>query len=129
MAKKVNKKEAKASTKKVAVEQLHQTHAALPPQPPVNMFKMFGIDDGYGNLETAEEYQKKLEAMTITDLHEHAHIKGIVPLDARDKLVASLVKKFRMAKAAQIPERVFSTPINPNMAEFHRKLCSDTLGN
>lgn len=129
MAKKTNaKKEVKASPKRTAVNELHQTHAALPPRPQVNMFKLFGVDDGYGNIETPEDYQKKLEAMTITDLHEHAHIKGIVPLDARDKLVASLVKKYRMAKAAQMPERVYSTPVNPNLADFHRKLCSDTLG-
>ena len=106
----------------------HQTHAALPARPQVNMFKLFGLDDGYQNIESTEEYEKKLEAMSTSDLHEHSHSKGIVPLDARDKLIGSLVKKFRMTKAQQLPERRSATPTNPALADWHRKLCADTLG-
>lgn len=121
-------KASKAPKKPVDALPSHQTHAALPARPQVNMFKLFGVNDGYDNIESAEEYQKKLEVMSTSDLHEHSHSKGIVPLDARDKLISSLVKKFRMTKAQQLPERRFTTPTNAALADWHRKLCADTLG-
>lgn len=105
----------------------HQTHAALPARPQVNMFKLFGLNDGYDNIESAEEYENKLNAMSLSDLHEHSHSKGVVPLDARDKLTASLVKKFRMTKVQQMPERRFATPTNGSLSDWHREYCKDIL--
>lgn len=111
-------KTARASHKKPSA---HQTHGALPPvREPMNMMKAFGIRDGY-DVDTLEEYKAKLAKYTQTDLHEHAHAIGIVPLDARDKLTTALERKFVEAKLAQRPTRAIRVPTNPAMADFMRK--------
>lgn len=126
MAKTV-KKTTQASKKKPTIETVQQTHAALPPAPDVNMFKLFGINDGYQDVDNIDQYRAKVENMTITDLHDHAHLVGVVPLEPRDKLIASLDKKYRETKARQIQPRSYQAPINPKMADFHRHFCADSL--
>lgn len=111
-------KTVRASRKKAAPT--HETHGALEPKPTLNMAKMFGIRDGY-KVDTLEEYRAEINAMTLTDLHEHAHTVGVVPLDPRDKLVASLERQFTQAKMNQLPPRVINVPTNPAMKDFMKK--------
>lgn len=100
----------------------HQTHGAL--TPPVaesmNMIKAFGIRDGY-DTDSLDEYKEKINEMTTTDLHEHAHTIGIVPLDARDKLIVSLERRFVEAKMSQRGPRRIQVKTNPAMADFMKK--------
>lgn len=111
-------KTVRASRKKAAPT--HETHGALEPKPGMNMAKAFGIRDGY-DVDTLEEYQAKINDMTLTDLHEHAHTVGVVPLDPRDKLVTSLERQFVQAKMNQLPPRVINVPTNPALKDFMKK--------
>lgn len=105
----------------------HQTHGALPPRPePMNMIKAFGIRDGY-DVDTLDEYKGKLDKYTQTELHEHAHEIGIVPLDARDKLTKALHDKFVQAKLSQRPTRRIQVPINPKMEGFIKRFNAGEL--
>jgi hypothetical protein len=103
----------------------HETHGALP-IPQVNLNKMFGISDGY-DVDTLEDYSVKLEDMTTTELHDHSHRCGIIPLDARDKLIASLKRKFQETKAAAAGPRVRQIKMNPAMSDFHRRFMAGDL--
>lgn len=107
-------KTARASRKK---NPAHQTHGALPARESMNMVKAFGIRDGY-EVDTLDEYKAQIEEMTTSDLHEHAHTIGIVPLDARDKLTASLERKFIEAKISQRGPRRVRIKTNPAMTDF-----------
>jgi len=111
-------KTVRASRKKAAPT--HETHGALDPKPGMNMAKAFGIRDGY-RVDTLEEYRTEINAMTLTDLHEHAHVVGVVPLDPRDKLVANLERQFVQAKMNQQPPRVIHVPTNPAYKDFMKK--------
>lgn len=114
--KKSSPKTAKASKKPV-----HETHGALPAvRPPMNMMKAFGIKDGY-DTDDKTAYAAQIEDMTNEDLHTHAHEKGVVPLDARDKLKKSLLNKFDEVKLSYLPPRVRHVPQNPAMAGFMKK--------
>jgi hypothetical protein len=99
----------------------HETHGALPtPAKPVNMIKLFGIKDGY-TVDTLEDYTVQLENMLESELHDHAHVVGVVPLDPRDKLTASLKRKFTETKMAQRPPRTGKIAVNPAMAKWHKE--------
>lgn len=127
---KSSSKTTRASKKKLAIdENTKQTHGALAPQPTVNMMKLFGINDGYDGVETIDDYRAKLSKMTITDLHEHAHRIGIVPLDSKDKLTASLERKFQETKLRNMPHRPVPVKTNPAMAEFMKKFQSGEIYN
>lgn len=110
-------KPARASRKKVTA---HQTHGALPPSSGMNMAKAFGLRDGY-DVDTLDEYKAKIDDMTETDLHEHSHAMGIVPLEPRDKLMASLERKFVETKMSQRPVRQIHFKENPQMADFMKQ--------
>lgn len=119
------KKTTRASkTKKVVDSDTKQVHGAVEPQP-MNMMKMFGINDGYEGVEDVNQYRKKLEGMTITDLHDHSHKVGIVPLDAREKLILSLERRFLEAKARQLPNRTIKIKTradsDPEFAKFMKQ--------
>lgn len=89
---------------------LKETHGALPPKPAtMNMMKAFGIRDGY-DTDDRGEYLRQLEGMTDTDLQDHAHTVGVVPLSPRDKLVTALERKFIETKNAQRPPRTLRFP-------------------
>ena len=113
-------KTTRASRKKLTPETA-QTHGALEPKEMPNMIHMFGIDDGYQGINSAEQYKQKLNAMVTSDLHDHAYKIGIVPVDQKDKLVDSLVRKYQETKAAQRPVRQMTVPINPKMADWHKQ--------
>jgi len=117
-------KAVRASRKKAPA---HETHGALPAAPKsMNMIKAFGIKDGY-DAETLEDYDSQLEKMLPSELHDHAHTVGIVPLDPRDKLIASLRRKFQETKMAQRPQRNLKVKTNPQMAGFMKQWWSGDL--
>jgi len=124
-------KKDKAAKTKVLDATQKQVHGALESRPSVNMIKLFGINDGYDNVDNIDQYRAKLQAMTVTDLHEHSHRVGIVPLDARDKLITSLEKKFLEAKMRQLPNRALKLPTradsDPEMANFMKKFQAGEL--
>lgn len=115
----------KGSKRKAVDDSLKQTHGALEPQPSTNMMRLFGISDGYEGVQDLSDYRTKLEAMTLTDLHDHSHKVGIVPLDARDKLIISLERKFIEAKARQMPTKVINVKTradsDPEFAKVMKK--------
>ena len=111
-------KTARASRKKSAP--LHETHGALEPKPGMNMAKAFGIRDGY-TADNLEAYKAEIAGMTLTDLHDHAHLVGVVPLDPRDKLIASLERQYVQAQMNQRPPKVIKVQTNPAMADFMKK--------
>jgi hypothetical protein len=86
----------------------------------MNMIKAFGIRDGY-TADTLEEYRAEIDKMTLTDLHDHCHVVGVVPLDPRDKLVTALERKFVQAQMNQQPVRTIHVKTNPDMAGFMKK--------
>lgn len=111
-------KTVRGSRKKAA--STHETHGALEPKKEMNMIKAFGIRDGY-DVDTVEEYAAKIKEMTLTDLHDHAHTVGVVPLDPREKLIATLERKFVQSKMDQKPPKVIPVKTNPAMADFMKK--------
>lgn len=120
----VTKKQTRASKKK---NPSHETHGALPAAPQMNMKKLFGINDGYED-DSLEDYSMRLEKMLTSELHEHAHQVGIIPLDQKDKLIASLRRKFQETKLANIGPKVVQIKTNPAMADFHKKWFAGELG-
>lgn len=110
------KKVTTASSKKTPA---HETHGALPNQG-MNMFKAFGIKDGY-HVDSLSEYNAQLDKMTETDLQNHAHEVGVVPVNPRHKLETSLREKFQQVKASQRPHKVKTVPTNPAMNDFMKR--------
>jgi len=113
-------KTVRASKKKLTPETT-QIHGALGPKEFPNMIHMFGIDDGYLGINSVEQYKEKLHAMVTSDLHDHAYKLDIIPVDQKDKLIDSLVRKYQETKAAQRPVRQMAVPINPKMAGWHKQ--------
>jgi glutathione synthase/RimK-type ligase-like ATP-grasp enzyme len=115
---KATPKTARASRKKTPT---HQTHGALAPaREPLNMMKLFGIRDGY-DTDDLDTYKEQINAMSTSDLHEHSHAMGIVPLDARDKLTTSLERLFVQSKLNQRGPRTVKVKTNPALADFMAK--------
>lgn len=119
------KKTAKAS-KKPSIDNLSQTHAALTPD--IDMDKMFGITPLYSEKDL-DEYSAKLKEMATVELQDHAHSKGVVPLDSRERLVAALERKFVEHKSQRLPQKSVPVKINPDMAEWHKKWSMGVYGN
>lgn len=88
------KKKTTANTKKL--DNLSQTHGKSDDFTPTTLDQIWG-DDGtskYGTLNE-EEYLKKLEGMTKSDIYLHASKLGIVPVDDRGRLEKTLLNDFR----------------------------------
>ena len=119
-------KTVRASQKKpsIPVEQLQQTHAAQPAA--VDMYKLFGLKKTY-DVDTPEEYSKQLESMGRTELWNHSHKVGVIPMEPLDKLITALKRKFVESKRNSIQPQVVPTRINPEFADFHKKFMRGEL--
>lgn len=122
-------KTTKASRKKQSPA--HETHGALTSKEPMNMMKAFGIKDGY-SVNTLEEYDAQIRDMAHTELHDHAHSVGVVPVEPQHKLIDSLLGKFKQTKASRRPPRTFKLPTrsdtDPEMKKFMKNWWNGDLG-
>jgi len=86
---------AKVKKNKVNLDSMSQAHGALAPVQTVQ--EVMGYTSGYSEA-SLQEYQEKIEAMTDTDLHEHAIEMGIVPTHNKVLLVDKLERQFIAAQ-------------------------------
>lgn len=86
---------AKAHKAKVNLDSIAQAHGALPASQSIS--QILGYDSGYAEA-TLEEYDAKINALTDTDLHEHAVEVGIVPTSNIVLLKDKLQRQFIAAK-------------------------------
>lgn len=104
---------AKVKKEKVDLNSISQAHGALPAQQAIAEF--LGVGTGYAET-TLDEYNAKIEALTDSDLHEHAVEVGIVPGSNRVLLVRKLQDQFLHS------QRKFVYKTNPsNMSDKNRK--------
>jgi hypothetical protein len=94
---KKNKKPAKRTSKASKMANLKQAHGKEEKEEfqPTTLDQIWG-DDGtskYGTMDE-EEYQKRLDEMSRTDLEAHSSDIGIVPVEDRTALESRLMKEF-----------------------------------
>ena len=123
MAKSSTTKTPKA--KKPSIASLNQTHAALSPD--IDMDKLFGIKSLYEEKDI-QEYSAAIGEMSTVELQDHAHSKGVVPLDSRERLVASLERKFIEHKSKTMPTKPIPVQINPKMEKWYKQWAGGSLG-
>lgn len=100
----------------------NEAHGALEPKPTMNMIKAFGIKDGY-QTDSFDEYRQGILEMNETDLHNHAHKVGVIPVSPRSKLIAMLETKFQHTKARQRPNVISKVPTRADTdPEFKKKM-------
>ncbi len=122
MPKSTPTKTAKASRNKAPV---HEAHGALPAKPEMNINQMFGIRAKYA--DTLADYTKFLNGLQPSALTAHAYEVGIVPVDPRDKLIASLENKYQRERLNQRPHRQIRIPTNPATADFMKQWAAGKL--
>ncbi len=81
---------------KVNLDTISQSHGALPPQKTIA--QILGVDSGYEEA-TIAEYEAKIDAMTESDLHEHAVIVGVVPHSNTSVLKDKLINQYLSAQS------------------------------
>ena len=87
---------AKVKKQKVNLDSISQSHGALPAQETIA--HILGYDTGYAEA-TLDEYNAKIDAMTDSDLHEHAVVVGIVPGSNTYLLKKKLIDQYLMAQS------------------------------
>jgi len=110
---------AKGKKNKVNLEKIAQTHGALKESKSVN--ELLGMDSGYAE-KSADEYMSKINAMTDSDLHEHAVEVGVVPMSNTVLLKDRLERQFLAAQS----KFVYRT--NPDtMSKENKKILENIL--
>lgn len=95
---------AKVNKDKIDLNTISQAHGALPPlQAQVN--EILGFKSAYKEANV-EEYMAKINAMTESDLHEHAIERGEVPIHVRSLLVDRLKRAFLLDRSRLIYRKV-----------------------
>lgn len=102
----------------------NETHGALEPKEPMNMMKAFGIRDGY-NTDSIDLYRQEILEMNETDLHNHSHKMGVIPVAPKSKLIAMLETKFHEAKAKQRPMKTSRVPTRADTDPEFKKMMND----
>lgn len=80
---------------------LNQTHGKEEKFAPTSLDQVWG-DTGLSKYNTfsAEEYRAKLAEMNKADLRAHAAKMGIIPVDNRELIIKSLIRKFNQHVSA-----------------------------
>jgi hypothetical protein len=62
---------------------------------PTTLDQILGEDNSPYSTNNVQEYIEMLGDFGKTDIANHAHLVGLIPIDNREELVRRLVKKFR----------------------------------